>query len=319
MTLNSVQTPRGFTLAELLLALAIGAAVIGAAAVGFGTLARATGRVGGPVKVTLTTAQVLNYYGLSQDYVNTNVAPNPGATLAAEDMRERFNADTLAATAVFCLARSGENAFHPATIPFDPGADTFYPETPDDFRRHLVAKGLVGATAFTAARNYSITVPNASIFVLGYSSDPSVVSVSAVYEIDVAKSNSPQGFYASVRRYVATPSAAAQLTAYYDVFYPAYDKTTWPTTTDNFAPVWVAFERVVRTDMTAAEAATIRRFQVARERPFYFIWWPDPNAQTLSMNRASNTSYPATDPRSVYNHMGGRTSFMFTVPMFPAL
>ena len=42
-------------------------------------------------------------------------------------------------------------------------------------------------------------------------------------------------------------------------------------------------------------------------------------AATLGLYRASNTAYTAIDPRAVYNHMAGRTSFMFTVPLFPAL
>ena len=37
------------------------------------------------------------------------------------------------------------------------------------------------------------------------------------------------------------------------------------------------------------------------------------------MYGASNTAYPPTDPRNGYNHMAGRTSFMFCVPVFPSL
>lgn len=314
-----VHANRGFTLVELLMALAIGAAVIGATAVGFGTLARATGRVGGPAAITLTSAQISNFYGVSATAWNTNVAPNPGATAAAEDMRERFLADTMAATAVYCLSRTDINTFRPGTIAFNPQTDTYYPETSEDFRKHLLAKSLISASAFTSTRNVNTTAQNASIFVIGYSSDPLVLQVSAIYEIDVVKTTVPQGFFASVRRYVATATTAAQLTAYYDVFYPAVDATTWPTTTDNFAPLWVAFERANRTDMSLAESVAIQRFKIARERPFYFVWWPDPNAQSLGMYRASNTAYAATDPRNAYNHMGGRTSYMFTVPVFPAL
>jgi prepilin-type N-terminal cleavage/methylation domain-containing protein len=314
-----VHANRGFTLVELLMALAIGAAVIGATAVGFGTLARATGRVGGPATITLTASQISNFYGVSATAWNTNVAPNPGATAAAEDMRERFLADTMAATAVYCLSRTDINTFRPGTIAFNPQTDTYYPETSEDFRKHLLAKSLISAAAFTSTRNVNTTAQNASIFVIGYSSDPLVLQVSAIYEIDVVKTTVPQGFFASVRRYVATATTAAQLTAYYDVFYPAVDATTWPTTTDNFAPLWVAFERANRTDMSLAESVAIQRFKIARERPFYFVWWPDPNAQSLGMYRASNTAYAATDPRNAYNHMGGRTSYMFTVPVFPAL
>lgn len=315
-----VHVPRGFTVVELLVALAIGAAVIGAAAVGFGTLSRATGRVGGPAAIPLTAIQINNFYGVSASAWNTNVAPNPGATAAAEDMRERFLADTMSATAVYCLSRTDINTFRPSSIAFNPQTDTYYPETSEDFRKHLLAKSLIAPAAFTSTRNVNATAPSATIFVIGYSSDPLALQVSAIYEIDVVKLATPQGFFASVRRYVATATTAARLTAYYDVFYPGVDVTTWTiSTTDNFAPLWVAFERANRTDMSLAESVAIQRFKVARERPFYFIWWPDPNAQSLGMYRASNTAYAATDPRNAYNHMGGRTSYMFTVPVFPAL
>uniref|UniRef100_UPI00329A0C51 hypothetical protein n=1 Tax=Salmonella enterica TaxID=28901 RepID=UPI00329A0C51 len=64
------------------------------------------------------------------------------------------------------------------------------------------------------------------------------------------------------------------------------------------------------------ESATIDRFKRAAERPFYFIWWPDPSARHLG---AIANTFSSTDPRQAYNHMAGRTAFMFVVPMFPAL
>jgi hypothetical protein len=88
---------------------------------------------------------------------------------------------------------------------------------------------------------------------------------------------------------------------------------------DGFTPLWVSFERLARKDLSPPETTDIERFKVAREKPFYFIWWPDPAAKSLGQYRASNTAYTPTDPRRTYNHMAARTSFMFTVPVFPAL
>ena len=315
---QSAQHRRGFTSAELLIAMALGAVIIGAAAVAYGTISRNIPRAGNTAVITLDTAKLTNYYGLAQSTIQSTIAPNYGAVMRAEDLRERFMADTIAATAVFPLARVDVNPYRPAQIPFVRGTDTF-PDTPLKFRDLLVTKSLVTSTVFASSRNYNTTATNCSIFVLGYSSDAAFLSVTAVYDVDIVKTTSPAGFYASVRRYVATPSAAAKLTAYYDVFYPPYDDAMWPTTKDNFTPLWVAFERQSRLYLSPAESTDIDRFKKAREKPFCMIWWPDPAASTLGMYRASNTSYTTSDPRAVYNHMAGRTSFMFTVPLFPAL
>lgn len=300
----------------MLLAMALGALIVGAAAVSYGTISRNMPRAGNSAYITLDSTKLKNFYDLDQATKPTAIAPNYGSALLAEDMRERFMADTLSATAVFPLARTDINSYRPAQIPFVPGTDTF-PDTPLKFRDLLVAKSLVSSTIFTANRNYNATATNCSIFVLGFSSDPAYLSVTSIYEVDIIKTTSPKGFYASVRRYVATPTVAAKLTAYYDVFYPPYDGDLWPSTKDNFTPLWVAFERRSRSFLQ--ESPDIDRFKKANEKPFCFIWWPDPAASTLGLYRASNTSYPFNDPRSVYNHMAARTSYMFTVPLFPAL
>jgi hypothetical protein len=315
--MSNRQHHRGFTTVELLLAMALGAAIIGAAAVAYGTISRNQPRGGNSAVVTLDSARLTNYYGLNQTTIQAAVAPNYGAVVRAEDMRERFTADVLSAVAVFPLSRTVVNPYRPAQILFDPLVDTF-PDTPLKFRDFLVTKGVVASTVFPQKRNYDDTANNCSIFILGYSDTPAYLTVTAIYDIDVDKVNSPKGFYASVKRYAATPTSVAALTAYYDVFYPPYDGTLWPTTADKFAPLWVSFERQSRKNISPPESSAIERFKVAREKPFHLIWWPDPAASTLGLYRASNSAYAATDPRNVYNHMAGRTSFMFTVPEFPA-
>lgn len=314
---QSRQRCAGFSAAELLVAMAIGAVIIGAAAVAYGTIARSQPRVGSSAVVTLDSTRLRNYYNLNQGTIQATVAPNYGSLARAEDMRERFLNDCLSATAVFPLARTGINAYRPFQIAFDPATDTF-PDNPLRFRELLVTKGLVAASVFLSTRNYNATASNASIFILGYSPDAGKINVTAIYEIDVSKTTSPPGFYASVRRH-ANSGSGSTLTAYYDVFYPPSDLAAWTSTTDSFAPLWVSFERQARRDLSPPETTDIERFKLAREKPFYFIWWPDPAAKSLGQYRASNTSYRPTEARQAYNHMAARTSFMFTVPVFPAL
>jgi hypothetical protein len=330
----------GFSLGELLVALALGAVVISAATVAFGTLIRNQPRAGSAATVTLSSTLYNAYYGLNVSSQVINVAPNYGAVVQAENMREKFLADTLAATAVFCLSRNTDepNYTHPFQVSHNVASDTYpYIDCGETFRLHLVAKGLakntapgtVGQTYFTpSVRNYSATAPNASIFVLTYSNvsdtltggSGNLLRIKAVYDIDLNRSNSPLGYYASVKRWSADSStSAARLTDYYDVFYPLSPQAngtpgTWATTTDAFMPLWVAFERPLYT-----ESSTIDAFKKAREHPFYFIWWPDPAAQTLSLYGGTNSSFLTSDPRKAYNLMAGRTSFMFTVPVFPVL
>lgn len=324
---------RGFTTAELLVALAVGAAVISAAAVGFGTFVRAQPKVGSSAVVTLDSARLTAYYGLNQTTVQTVVAPNYGALLRAENLRERFMADTMGATAVYCLYRTTPNTYHPYSIPYDPSVDNQIDRS-TNFLAHIIAKTAttgVTATSFSiTARNTTPTPPTgatysygASIFILGFSPYPTNLIVTAVYDIDVDKVASPSGFYASVKRWSATPPATidgtagpALLTDYYDVFYPPSNTATWPVTNDEFAPLWAAFER--RSRLALTETVAINRFKVAKDMPFYFIWWPDPALRNLDATRAKLSPPPSYEARQAYYQMGGRTAFMFTVPMFPS-
>ena len=310
-----------FTSAELLLVLAIGAVVIGGAVVSFGTLVRNQPRVSAVVEADLGT-RLNAWYGLplSTTKKTVNSAPNYGAVALAEKLREQFSYDIISATAVFCLSRdsSTSNTYHPTSITYNPATDEIL-DTAGKFRDHLIAKGLIPSAQFGNDRNFSSSKSNASIFILGYGKNANEMSVIAVYDIDVVKVLKPDGFYASVRRYVGPPVVSVNEPEGYEVFYPPYDynSTTWSSssgTTDAFTPLFVAFERSART--AVSEGTSIDRFKKAAERPFYLIWWPDPGARDL---RKQPNSYPSTDPRAAYNHQGGRTSFMFTVPMFPSL
>ncbi len=323
-----VHQPGGFTSVELLLVLALSAVVIGGAVVSYGTIVRSQPGVSSTVAVPLGETRTQAFYNTAQDSVNVAMAPQYGALSLAEELREQFLADTLCATAVFCLPRDGINTWKPAVIAYDPALHDEL-DTPQKFRAHVIANSGVPPSLYRDYRNPlndGTTVPqNASIFVLGYSKYPGYLKVSAIYDIDVIRftgSREPNGFYASVKRYAdeattTTPSTLAYIGGY-EVFYPPSvpnptNARLW--SADGFAPLFVTIERASRLALREGPA-TIDRFKRAYERPFYFIWWPDPAARHLGP--AANT-LPATDPRQAYNHMAGRSAFMFTVPMFPAL
>lgn len=306
----------GFSSVELLMVLAIGALVIGASMVGLGTIVKQQNRVGSTVEVNLGATRYSAFYSETGSARGVVTAPNYGAVALAEILREQFNADVLSATAVFCLNRTAENSFHPFWLPYTPGTDAVL-DTHLKFRQHLVDRGLVTATQFLTDRNYSATAPNCSIFILGYSKVPGEISVNAVYDVDVVTITSPRGFHASVKRFPGGPRDPGILIprppprpSYYEVFYPASPAPA----TDSFTPLWACFERRARLAVT--EGLDVDRFKKAAGQPFYLVWWPDPGAPSL---RSESNSLLPDDPRRAYNHQGGRTSFMFTVPMFPSL
>jgi hypothetical protein len=323
-----VHQPGGFTSVELLLVLALSAVVIGGAVVSYGTIVRSQPSVSSIVTVPLGLNRLQNFYGLSTSTLNVAMAPQYGALSQAEELREQFLTDTISATAVFCLPRDSINTWRPAVIPYNPALHEEL-DTPQKFRVHIITNASVPETLYRDYRNPlndGVPVPqNASIFVLGYSKYPGYLKVNAIYDIDVIRftgATEPNGIYASVKRYAdsttsTTPSTLSYIGGY-DVFFPPSvpnptSAAQWAA--DGFSPLFVTFERATRLALRETPA-TIERFKRASERPFYFIWWPDPSARHLGP--LANT-FASTDPRQAYNQMAGRTSFMFTVPMFPAL
>jgi Tfp pilus assembly protein PilE len=325
---RSARQPGGFTSVELLLVMALSAVILGGAVVSYGTIVRSQPRVSSMVSVPLGASYAQNFYGTNTDTVNVGMAPQYGALSLAEELREQFLADTLSATAVYCLPRDGMNTWKPSTIVYDPTVSGEL-DTPQKFRAHIIAYAGVSSSLYRDYRNPlndGSSVPqNASIFVLGYSKYAGYLKVNAIYDIDLIRftaASQPNGIYASVKRYADAASAAAPTTLTYmggyDVFFPPSvpnptSASQW--STDGFTPLFITFERAARLALTESPP-TINRFKRAYERPFYFIWWPDPAARHLGP--VANT-FTSTDPRQAYNHMGGRTGFMFTVPMFPAL
>ncbi len=311
----------GFTAAEMLVACAIGGMVIGAAALAYGTLARNHRKFNEVVNVRLPSSSMRSNFFPGQSSSNNHVAPlapSLGSLARAEVMREKFIADCTQSIGVYCLHRNTNvlNTIRPLTIPA-PAAGTLL-DTPEAFRTYINTAVSGASSVFTQSyRNYG-TTPNFTIFILGYSANATTIPVLAVYDLDVVTATDPNatsttiGTYVALRRYVGTA-----LTAYYDVFYRLSG------TAESFTPSVVAFER--RSRLAIAEGSTtIDRFKKAAEQPFYFIFWPDPAEDSLAIplnaqpGGVLNGTYGTTDPRRVYNHMGGRTSFMFTIPMFPS-
>ena len=310
--------------------LALGAVVMGGLVVSVGSLSRNQPRVASAVSVPVGAARNSSWYGKAGASRDVCVAPHYGAVAEAELLREQFNTDIISATAVFCLGRDEnvDNTWRPATIPYDP-TEHGELDTPQKFREHVISAAGVSPSLYSSYRNplnlaSNPTPPNASIFVLGYSDTPNKLRVIALYEIDVIRitsSTQPQGFYSSVRRYSRDPRGLGYPLAYaggYEVFFTpsvpnATSATQW--SKDGFTPLFVTFERSTRRAFLETPDS-LNRFKAAAERPFYFVWWPDPAARHLGAQ--PNTLAPS-DPRQAYNHMGGRTAFMFTVPMFPAL
>lgn len=324
------QRQRGFSSMELLVVLSLSAIVLGGMVVSYGTLVRSQPQVASVVNVPLGSARLNNFYGSTDARKeNTSSAPSFGSLAIAEELREQFYHDVLSATAVFCLPRTGDNTWKPSYIKYDPETDDVL-DTPQKFREHIIRVANVPSGLYQDFRNpgasAAVQAPNASIFILGFSREAAYIRVQAIYDIDVirlTKTAEPKGFHASVKRFT-DPAELPLGTSYslvysgdYSVFYPPANpsaRVAVDYAKDGFTPLFVTFERYTR--LAVRESTAIDRFKIAAERPFYFIWWPDPAARHLGEQK--NTASPSA-PQQAYNHMAGRTSFMFTVPMFPAL
>lgn len=294
-----------FTFVELVVAIAIAAAVITTAALVFGTVSRTNNRLGTYGKVTLPTGAIAALYpNRSGTDLQTYFAPNYGRRALAEQLRQSLYEDVAHATAVFCLARSGQSSIRPTSITIGASVDARQYDTAEAFRLFLASAIPASSTTFASYRGAG-TANNLSIFILGQSSSATSLSVRAIYELDFVAATSPSGTLASVRRFEGTI-----YTDYYDIFYPA------STLTAAFSPTVVQFERNTRA--VSVEGSSIDPFKIADHRPFSFVWWPDPSASTLE-GGSSYTTYGSSDPRSAYAAMANRTSFFMVLPLFPAL
>jgi len=302
MTLPSTRFRAAFSLVELLIASAIGAAIITVGVLAFQNLTANDAYRSSYGRVTVGPA-LTNFYGGTATAVDAYFAPNYGRAAQAELLRDRLLADVQKASAVYCLGRNSPNTIHPTSIAVSSTFRGDSLDTPEAFRIFLQSAVPASSAIFTSYRG-SCTATNASIYILVPSQDAGSLTIFSVYDIDLTPATSPSGTYASVKRY-----EAGILTDYYDVFYPS-STGAYP-----FNPLVVSFERSAR--QAAVEGTSIDSFKKAAARPFYFVWWPDPAAHTLEGYSAGSGA--GDMPRSAYSAMEGRTAFFFVIPMFPAL
>jgi hypothetical protein len=292
-----------FSLAEMLVAVAIAAAVLTAAAIGFAVVSGASIR-GGRIDVVLPGSAHADLYGTASAFVSIWPNPNYAEAAKARILREKLLEDVSAGTAVFCLGRNGAGGVRPAAITFNAARDFRNLATPAGFRQLLIDSGLAGGNFAESAGGRLETI-NASIFVAGSldsqtfdADDQNTLRFIATYEVDFVATSNPPGTYASVRRF--GPESGAVPTDYYHAFYP--DEANG---SDGFRPLAVHFGR----------PGTGGGYDIAPNHPFLFLWWPDP-----LFSRLGGEAVPAaggTPWRASYANMADRTALFTVVPVFP--
>jgi hypothetical protein len=300
----------GFTLVEILVAAAIGAAIITAAVIGFGVISQL------PLKqaaenISLPAGIIEDFYGTNAPFITIGSNPNYFQAAQARQLKERLLADVSSASAVFCLGRdvSGSPAARLHELPIG-DSDFRTNATPGDFRNFLVSQKSDLAAVFpTNQSDALLATTNASIFVVaGLESTRQTTNsllFRSVYEIDFIPATQPSGgTFASVRRYGGTNLTVP--THYYHVYYPGETNGD-----DGFRPLAAFFRR------TAAANGGNDPFAKAANQPFTFVWWPDPLVSKLVGPQVPRA--PAAAARANYAHMAERTSLFFVLPAFPPL
>lgn len=299
-----------FTLVELLIAAAIGAALIAAAVMGFGVVSQLPMRQG-TTNVRLPDGTIANFYGTNSTFITLGANPSYFQAAQARRMKDRLLSDTAAASAVFCLGRNtpGNPSLRPHQLTIDNAIDFRTYATPAGFRNFLVGVDGDMESVFPEEQNGALTgLTNATIYAIGTLSSilnySNTLTILATYEIDfVPTLEPPGGTFASVRRYSGTNTAVP--TDYYHVYYPGEDNGN-----DGFRPLGAFFGR-----QDAAEDDD--PFAVAVNQPFTFVWWPDPLVPRLGAGSIPEASTESA--RDNYGNMAGRTSLFFVLPAFPSL
>lgn len=289
-----------FTFVEIIVALAIGATVIGAAVMAFSTI-NSQGLSRRQLNIDIGIQNAYGFYRWTEPQTAVSEAPSFAATAMANSLREQFLGDLASASAVVCLARNKPNTIRPSSIAVPTNVDLRTLITPEDFRTRLIDSNNAVYTNFSTNSygNGATVATNSSVYML-YADSTTNVWVDAIYESDLVTVSDPVGVYASVRRYVGT-----NMTAYYHVFYPG-------ATNDAFRRPAAAF--FTKSSTTLGNA----RYRQAENRPFYFLWWPDPSRRDIASPYPSATTNAAS-PRSDYMMHAGATSFFLCFPAFPPL
>lgn len=291
-----------FTLIEILITAVIGAALITAAVVGFGSITNLaeTARV----NVALPSGAISDLYGSGAGFITIGANPNYYQGAQSRLLKDRLMGDIDEGTAVFCLGRDfrGSPSIRPTNLPVADGFDFRNTTSPRSFLNAFsgVLPGFVDDDLQDGALGYS----NASIFILNTLTNPStgtnLLTIVATYEIDFVLTEEPyKGTLASVRRFGSTNNTVP--TDYYHALYRGEANGA-----NGFRPLAAFFPR---------SEATNSDFAVATNYPFYFVWWPDPFASVLEGSAIPSV---ATVPGS-YANMSNRTGLFLVLPAFPAL
>ncbi len=292
-----------FTLVELLIAAAIGAAIITAAVVGFGVISNLSSE-SGSTNVELPGGAISDLYGANSSFITVGANPNYFQGVQARMLKDRLVRDAAAGTAIFCLGRNfrGSPSIRPLSLPVQQNTDFRTNTSPDALRETFSAQLGAFPSGQSGALNWAT---NASIFILGTLDNvlqsSNNLAVLAIYEMDFVPTTEPAGgTFASVRRFSGTNNAVP--TDYYHAFYPGEANGA-----NGFRPLAAFFPR--------SAAGGGGAFDIATNRPFSFAWWPDPLVSKLE-----GVAVPtgATVPGS-YANMGDRTGLFFVLPAFPPL
>lgn len=292
----------------MLIAAAIGAALIAAAVIAFGVLSGLPMRQN-TVNVTLPSGIMSDFYGAGSSFVTMGPNPNYFQAAQARRMKDRLMTDVSASSAVFCLGRnvSGSPALRPNELAVPDDTDFRTNSTPSTFRSFLASADSALGGAFPSDQAGALLgTANASIFLVGtlatISPYTNKLTIIATYEVDfVPTTDPPGGTFASVRRYSGTNNSVP--TDYYHAYYPGQDNGA-----GGFRPLAAFFGR------TAAGSGA---FAQAVNQPFTFVWWPDPMLSSLHGGAVPSASEASA--RANYTNMAGRTSLFFVLPAFPSL
>jgi len=302
---RKLKTSSGFTFVELVVALGIGAMVIAVSIMAYGTI-NSQGTSRRQLNVNIGINNAFAFYGWTDPQTAVSEAPSFAATAMANSLRDQFLGDISSASAVVCLARNlpNVNTLRPTNLAIPTNMDVRTLVSPDNFRTNLIDPSgavYINFNASTNTVNGATVAMNSTVYMLYAAANSTNVTVDAIYEADwVAVTNAPVGVYASVRRYVGT-----NMTGYYHVFYP--NATRNPTN----RPAAAFFNISSATNGDS-------RYRKAENRPFYFVWWPDPSQRDLNSTYPTETTN-AANARSDYMLNSGGTSYFFAVPAFPAL
>ncbi len=310
------RSPAGFSLLELVLVAAVCAMIFSALALAYRSASINLRRTSTYQTVTLSNPVSSSFFpGSAPASVDSYVAPNFGRSTVADQARNMFMEDSEKSIAVFALPRKGSlNAIRQRTL----SLGTYMAQSLDTPAKFLECLSSVPATAANAAvfTTYRGAPPestgsgpsfgyltNGTIFCLQPSGSATQMWVRAVWEIDYVPFTDATGtpcLYATVRRYVNTT-----LTFYYDIVFRN-------STLAQVGVPFVHFERSARNTVTEGNA----NFKLARNQPFYMIWWPDPSMSGISTTATAATY---TGARASYWRKEGQTSSVIIVPQYPAL